>query len=207
MKKILTLLAFLPIAAFAQMTWQVNVGGSTIGSTAPYYSPSTCTINTGDIVRWSNVSGNHNVNGNISDNPGNPQSFSSGNAAGGAWNYQFTFTIPGVYHYHCTQDGHAATQSGAITVLNTTGIARLEDANADVKVFPVPTSNSLFIEPNGVQLRSAAIMSLNGELVLQEGLKNTGRTELNVAQLPAGNYFVLITDANGGVTTKSFSKE
>ncbi len=205
MKQILTLAVLLPLGAFAQTIWPVNVGGSTIGATPPYYSPQDLTINVNDIVRWSNVSGTHNVNGTQTLFPGNPQSFNSGSAQNGAWTYQFTFTIPGVYNYHCTQDGHAATQHGTITVQNTTGVAEVTESS-DVKVYPVPATDLLYVELATGNARTASVVDLNGATVLSAPLKASGRSEVNIASLAPGKYFVLITDAEGRVTTKPFSK-
>lgn len=208
MHKALLLLSLLPFAAPAQTTWNVTVGGSTIGGTSPYYSPQNLTINVGDIVRWSNVSGTHNVNGNQSLFPGNPQSFSSGNAASGGWNYQFTFTLPGTYNYHCTQPGHSATQFGSITVVDPgTGIAGVEEAGAGVRVFPSPATDLLTIEAEGLTLRQVAIIGLNGEVVASAGVQQAGPVFLDVSGLPAANYFVLFTDADGRMTAKPFAKQ
>lgn len=205
MKKILTLLAFLPLAATAQTIWPVNMGGSTQSGPAPYYSPATLTINVNDIVRWTNVSGSHSANGSLELYPGNPQAFTSGDPQNGSWSWQFTFTIPGVYHYTCTQEGHAATQSGTITVLNTMGVAEVEEA-IDLKVYPVPASDLLYIEPASGTARTATVVDLDGATVLSTSLKASGRSELSVATLAPGKYFVLVTDADGRVTTKPFTK-
>jgi len=205
MKHILTLVVLLPISVFAQTIWPVNVGGSTIGGTPPYYSPQDLTINVNDIVRWSNVTGTHNVNGTQTLFPGNPQSFNSGNAQNGSWTYQFTFTIPGVYNYHCTQDGHAATQHGTITVQSTTGVAEVTESS-DVKVYPVPATDLLYVELATGNARTATVVDLNGATVQSAQLKASGRSEVNIASLAPGKYFVLITDAEGRVTTKPFSK-
>jgi plastocyanin/predicted extracellular nuclease len=70
-----------------------------------FFQPSTLTIQVGDQVIWTQVSGAHNVNGTQGTFPNNPVSFGSGAVAGGNWTYSFTFTIPGTYGYHC--DPHA----------------------------------------------------------------------------------------------------
>ena len=70
-----------------------------------FFQPSTLTIQVGDQVIWTQVSGAHNVNGTQGTFPNNPASFSSGAVAGGNWTYSFTFTIPGTYSYQC--DPHA----------------------------------------------------------------------------------------------------
>ena len=78
-----------------------------------FFQPSTLTIQVGDQVIWTQVSGAHNVNGTQGTFPNNPTSFGSGAVAGGNWTYSFTFTIPGTYSYHC--DPHAG-MDGTIVV-------------------------------------------------------------------------------------------
>lgn len=207
MNKILTLLAFLPLSAFAQVIWPVNMGGSTLNPPDPYYSPQNLTISIGDIVRWTNVSGSHSANGSLALFPGNPQGFSSGDPDNGNWSWEFTFTIPGVYNYHCTQDGHAATQFGQITVLNNVGVAEVADAADRIAVYPVPASAQLTIEATDITLRTARVIDLDGATIMDLPLNTTGRTDVDIAKLAAGKYFVLITDADGGVSSKPFTKQ
>lgn len=207
MKKTLTLLAFLPISAFAQVIWPVNMGGSTSGGTLPFYSPQNLTISIGDIVRWTNVSGTHSANGSLTLFPGNPQGFSSGDPQNGMWSWQFQFNIPGTYNYHCTQEGHAATQFGQIVVLNNVGVAEVTDAGDRIAVYPVPATEQLTIEATGITLRSARVIDLDGATIMELPLSATGRTDVDIAKLAAGKYFVLVTDADGGVSGKSFSKQ
>ena len=61
------------------------------------FSPATITVKPGTTVTWTNQdSASHTI---MSD--GTPAAFSSGTLANGA-TYQFTFTSPGTYPYHCT---------------------------------------------------------------------------------------------------------
>lgn len=78
------------------------------------FTPSDITINVGETVLFTNVSGTHNVNGTQATFPDNPESFSSGAPAGGNWEYEFTFTIAGVYNFQC--DPHAGSMQGTVTV-------------------------------------------------------------------------------------------
>lgn len=206
--RLLSALLLLPFAASAQTLWPVNVGGSTIGGTPPFYSPQNLTIQVGDQVRWTNVSGTHNVNGNQSLFPGNPQSFSSGNPSSGGWNYTFTFTIPGVYNYHCTQVGHAATQFGSITVVNpSTGLAEVNEAGNAVNVYPSPASDRLFVDLGQLEARELRIVNLNGEVVSAMGVTAAGVATMDVSGLAPASYFMLITDREGRVSTKPFIKQ
>ncbi|MCB9184638.1 MAG: T9SS type A sorting domain-containing protein [Flavobacteriales bacterium] len=207
MRPISTLLALLPLAALAQTLWNVNVGGSTITpNNLPYYSPQNLTITVGDMVRWSNVNGTHNVNGGLDQFPGNPQAFSSGDPASMSWSYQFTFTIPGVYNYHCDSEGHASTQFGSITVVeDNTHVAETEGADA-IRVFPSPANEQLTIDLGSRAAQSVRVVNLSGETVATHGGNASGMVTIDISALPAANYFVLITDTAGRMRSVPFGK-
>lgn len=207
MRKTLLASILLPASLHAQTLWPVSMGGSTAGGTLPYYNPQHLTINVGDQVRFTNVSGTHSANGSLALYPGNPEGFSTGDPDNGNWSETFTFTIPGFYQYHCTADGHSATQFGSITVLDPTGVAEVSEAGEEVVVFPSPTTGLLTIEAVGFNARGVSVISLNGETLLTRTVGKTGVVTLEVAHLAAGNYFVLLTDAGGRVIAKPFSKE
>lgn len=206
MRSFLTLLAALPFALLAQTTTQVQVGGSLAGGTAPFYSPQNVTINVGDIVQWTNTSGSHNVNGTTQLFPGNPQSFSSGSVAGGGWTYSFTFTVAGVYNYHCTAGGHSATQFGQITVVgNSTSVQ--ENEASGVSLFPVPTTGTLTVELGILDIRTAEVFSLDGTRVAGAAVNGAARVDLYVGDLAAGNYFLRLISPEGRAITRPFRKE
>lgn len=208
MRKTLLLGLLLPASLSAQTLWNVDVGGSTLNPlNLPYYNPQHLTINVGDQVRWSNSSGTHNVNGSLSLFPSNPEGFSSGNPASGSWNFTKTFTIPGVYNYHCTSQGHAATQFGSITVVNpTTGLAEVAEASAEYRIYPSPAQDRLYVDAGDLSLRAVRIIDLNGRELLSAPVQRMPMA-LEVATLPSGNYFVLLTDADGRIAARPFRKE
>ncbi len=77
------------------------------------FTPNELQIEIGDTVEWQNTQGSHNINGNQSTFPSNPESF--GNSVGAGWTYQYVFNTPGKYDYHC--DPHAAGgMTGSIEV-------------------------------------------------------------------------------------------
>lgn len=92
-----SLLAMMQFTASGQTSHAVSV-------TSNVFTPDEITINVGDTVVWTNSQGNHNVNGNQSTFPDNPESF--GNAVGMGWVFSHVFTIPGTYDYQC--DPHAS---------------------------------------------------------------------------------------------------
>lgn len=62
------------------------------------FSPATLAIKTGTTVTWTN---RDSVTHTIAPDAGAPAGFGSGSLAPGA-SYQFTFTSPGTYAYHCS---------------------------------------------------------------------------------------------------------
>lgn len=204
MRLLSVLFALLPFSSFAVLHI-VQSGGSTLGSTDPYYSPQFLTINVGDQVRWENQSGTHNVNGSLGDFPSNPQGFYSGDTQSGNWTWTFTFTIPGVYNYHCDGNGHAATQFGTITVVDPTGVAQV-GGSSSVTVHPTPATDRLIVDLGGLKAREVSIINLNGEVVLTSGIVAEEKLTLDVSVLKPANYFLLIVDREGRVSSKPFTK-
>ncbi len=204
MRSLYALLFALPLSLQAQTIHQVQVGGSTAGGTPPFYNPQNLTINVGDIVRWTNTSGTHNVNGSTTLFPANPQSFSSGSPQSGNWTFEFTFTIAGVYNYHCTQQGHSATQFGTITVLNPTVVA--EQAASSINLFPIPAADVLTLDLGDLEVDRAEILMLDGRVMASHGINGQAMVHLPTATLPAGNYILRLVAGNGTVMTRPFIK-
>ncbi|MGV3636369.1 MAG: cupredoxin domain-containing protein, partial [Flavobacteriales bacterium] len=145
MRTSLLLAALLPVALNAQTTYFVAVGGSSLGPTLPYYDPNVLNIQVGDIVTWENQSGTHNVNGTSFFFPANPEGFTNGDPSEDEWTYSYTFTIPGVYEYMCTTEGHSATQTGRIIVAEANSVA--EDISEPPLVLsPTLATDHIFIE-------------------------------------------------------------
>ncbi len=206
MKFLLLLLISTPLWLSAQTTWPVTVGGSLSGGAEPYYSPETLTIEVGDTVSWTNVSGTHNVYGSTILFPGNPESFVSGDEENGPWNFKFGFTLPGTYNYHCTSNGHSSTQFGHIIVINTTMVEEIDAATA-VNLFPVPASEMLTVDLAGLQIRTADVFDLEGRRVTTVGVNGAARVDIALGRLAAGQYFLRLVDEEGRSITRPFRKE
>lgn len=207
MKTITTLLFALPLSLAAQTTWQVEVGGSTApnSETLPYYDPSELTIHVGDIVHWHSVSGTHNVYGMHDMFPDNPEEFESGEPTSDL-DYSHTFTIPGVYMYHCTQQGHAVTQHGMITVLeNSSGIEEATDMG-HFTLFPVPANGQLNVGLEGGALRSAEVLSMDGRVQRTVVLNGLSRATIDVDGLATGRYLLRLVDNTGRSLVRTFLK-
>jgi plastocyanin len=100
-------LAFLSLTLNGQTTYNVSVSNYV-------FTPSQLTITAGDKVVWTNNGGSHNVDGNKSTFPGNPESF--GNSVGTGWTYEYTFNTAGSYDYQC--DPHAGMGMVGKVVVN-----------------------------------------------------------------------------------------
>ena len=104
MKTLLLFLFFIPFLGVTQNSHTINTVGST-------FSPSSLTINIGDTVKWNNTAGFHNVNATQTTFSSNPEGFGN-SVASAPWSFQWVFTMPGAYDYHC--DPHAPGMSGVI---------------------------------------------------------------------------------------------
>ena len=197
MKQIATLLSILPLTLLAQTIHPVEVGGSlSQGSPDPYYSPQTLTIDVGDIIQWNWVSGSHNVYGGLDIFLDNPEAFSSGGSESSPHTFSHTFTIAGVYDYHCTVEfqgqSHATTQFGTITVLDPNGI-RTEAANKAITLYPVPANDLLMLSLEGCTgVRSVDILNSSGILMRSLPVQDDRVNGLDLSGLPAGQYFLLM---------------
>ena len=93
----------------------------TVSTSGMTFSPDNISINKGDTITFVNTGGNHNVNGNKTTYPGNPESF--GNSVGSGWSYSYVFETPGEYQYQC--DPHAPSMAGSISVADVVNVTHL----------------------------------------------------------------------------------
>ena len=181
-----------------QTTHSVNVSSFS-------FTPAQITINVGDIVRWTNTGGLHNV---VADD----NSFTSGAVSSSAWVYEHTFNSVGSNPYYCSQHGGpgGVGMSGVVIVENATDVT--ED---DIFVFkfnliqnyPNPFNPSTKIsytitERGNVSLK---VFNLLGSQVaeLVNGEIEAGNYEItfNASNLPTGTYFYRL-QAGSFVQTK-----
>ena len=188
-------LAALPFALSAQTIHVVEVGGSSISEPAPYYLPAEITIPVGDIIRWINDSGTHNVNGTFFTFPDNPEEFYSGEPDNSTWSYSYQFNTPGVYNYHCDTEGHAATQMGMVTVLGPNSVAPIEGATS-LPAYPNPVEAHLNIELGNLQVIGATILTMDGRVLTATYTTSSGNMRIDTGSLSPGNYVInLLTTA------------
>ncbi|MCW5900627.1 MAG: T9SS type A sorting domain-containing protein [Flavobacteriales bacterium] len=205
MRQLSILSLLIHFAAYTQTTWNVQVGGSLSGGALPFYNPQNLVIDEGDEVVWTNVSGTHNVNGSTTLFPGNPESFNSGDPNFGNWTFSFTFTLPGTYNYHCTSQGHSATQNGQIVVVPSTTVSEITVAPS-IQVYPIPASDLLFVEWTSPTLRSMEVYNLEGQRVMERSIAGVDRVGIGLQGLPVGAYFLRLIGTDGAVITRPFRK-
>jgi plastocyanin len=75
-----------------------TTGGNTIAIKNFAFDPSSLTVKSGTVVKWTNQDGASHA---IVSDTGSPATFSSDSLSTGA-SYSFTFTQPGTYTYHCS---------------------------------------------------------------------------------------------------------
>lgn len=159
------------------------------------FSPANITIDVGDTVRWTRVTGVHNVNGTNSTYPSNPESF--GNALSGSWTtFDHKFLAAGTYNYRCDQH-FGSGMTGTITVQEL-GIQEIDNAENFIKIFPNPSNNSISISfIQDVYLEEYEIHDLNG-YPMQKG-KFTAEIELDLLN---SGYYILILKGDKILRTK-----
>jgi hypothetical protein len=72
----------------------------------------------------------------------------------------------------------------------------------DVKVYPNPTSNSFTLLTGEVKDAQISIIDINGQIVSQQK-SESNETNLNVSNLPNGNYIVEVRTESGNVVSKT----
>ena len=151
-----------------------------------FYQPSTLTIQVGDQVIWTQVSGAHNVNGSQGTFPNNPTSFSSGAVAGGNWTYSFTFTIPGTYSYQCDphagMDGTIVVQPAAAQPCTEPFISEYLEGSSNNKALEIFNPRSTPLNMAGYSLKAYN----NGGITVS----NSFTFPANVT-IPAGGVFTI----------------
>ena len=175
---------FISSWSFGQSVFDVQV-------TNFQFTPSALTVNVGDTVRWSNVSGTHNVDGSTTTFPSNPMAFSNPTGGSGAWVFDVVFTIAGSYQYQC---GFHASMLGAITVDPPVAIS--ENQIESVLIYPNPAQGSFRVE-HKEKIESIELYDLEGKRVLKLNGNSQYLIIVDSHKLAAGTYSYIINDVNG----------
>jgi plastocyanin len=197
MQKRLTTFLFLLTSSilFSQTTHDIIVQNFS-------FSPQTKTITVGDIVKWTNQSGTHNVRAN--DN-----SFYSGPAAPAPWEFTHTFTTAGDFPYYC--EPHLSMgMTGTIIVQNPVGVSDEEMLTDQFELeqnYPNPFNPSTRINysvPSASFINLKVFDILGNEvaiLVNEEKPAGEYQLEFDASELTGGVYFYQLT-SNSFVETK-----
>ena len=162
------------------------------------FTPADITINVGDTVIWTNVQGNHNVNGTQVTYPSNPESF--GNSVGSGWTYSHVFNTVGNYDYRC--DPHVSFgMTGTVTVQSTVGIDTPNNIS-EIGFYPNPATDYLKFSNNS-DLKAIAIYNITGVKLFQTKLV---KSNLDISTLNSGIYFIKLTTNSGESTQKLIVK-
>ncbi|GAB4257787.1 MAG: hypothetical protein Kow0027_25130 [Saprospiraceae bacterium] len=149
------------------------------------FTPQNLTIQVGDTVVWDNQGGFHNVNGDQSLFPGNPESFGSGPAAMAPWTYSHVFNTAGNYDYQC--DVHAGSgMTGTITVQAAAG------PESDVVITEIMYNNPGTDDYEFIELynRGSAAVDMTGWSFSQGVTYTFGNYSLD-----AGSYVIVAIDS------------
>ncbi|MCA1761574.1 MAG: T9SS type A sorting domain-containing protein [Cryomorphaceae bacterium] len=186
---LLMIFSFFAFAANAQTTHQVEVSSF-------MFSPAELQIEVGDAVQWTNLGGNHNVNGSASDFPNNPVPFGN-ELSTDNWVYEFTFTEEGVYNYNCV--AHPGPMQGTITVVDPLSVS--EYAADEISLFPNPIRD--FVQIDGLEnlseIPTLSVFDAQGKMIKQKVLN--GERRIDFSNFSSGMYTYQIT-TNRGVAKK-----
>jgi dienelactone hydrolase len=133
---------------------------------------------------------------------GNPISYQwylNGSAINGATSSTYQATQDGVYYLEVSYDYGCAVSNN-----QTLGSSGLNELLMQIKLYPNPAKDHLFIESN-MQIVNVAILDINGRMIFE---KNDGSTihSIDISYLKKGIYLVVITDGANSIT-KRFIKE
>ena len=160
------------------------------------FSPAELIITVGDAVRWTNVSGTHNV---LADD----NSFTSGPAAPAPWEFTHTFTTAGNNPYYCQPHGGPGGQgmSGVVVVQNAVSVPEDELIANKFELmqnYPNPFNPSTrisFAIPNAAFVNLKVYDVIGSEiatLVSEEKQAGNYQIDFNAADLTGGIYFYQI---------------
>lgn len=169
------------------------------------FTPAQLTISAGDVVRWTNNAGTHNV---VADD----NSFTSGPVSSSAWVYEFTFNLPGTNPYYCELHGGpgGSGMSGVIFVQEATDI---NDENITLNSFNLqqnfpnpfnPKTKIRFTIPanqiNGISNVVLKVFNVLGNdvatLLDEEKPAGSYEIEFDASELSSGIYFYKLQAGN-----------
>jgi plastocyanin len=197
----LILISISLVALHAQTNHNVQVSSNK-------FDPKEITISVGDTITWTNIGGNHNVNGTKATFPDNPLSF--GNDVGEGWTYSFVFTEAGTYDYQCNP--HASFgMVGTVTVNGqTTSLDNQISNQAEFKLYPNPVDEELSIEPINFTENTYAnvqVLDITGKTVINSTVYfSHSPIVIQTTHLQSGTY-VLQIESDSEISISKFLKK
>jgi hypothetical protein len=167
------------------------------------FSPQSLTITVGDIVKWTNISGTHNVRAN-------DDSFFSGPAAPAPWEFTHTFNAVGDFPYYC-EPHQGIGMTGTIIVQEPVSVPDDELITEEFELkqnYPNPFNPTTTIKyslPNNDILSLKVFDILGREVaVLVNEYKPAGTyaAEFNASLFASGVYFYQLQSGNFVETKK-----
>ena len=77
-----------------------------------------------------------------------------------------------------------------------------ENALANIKIYPNPTTGQLTIDNGQLTIKSVAIFDIYGRNMLSLKSQESPETKINISHLPCGIYFLQIHTEQGTVNKK-----
>lgn len=116
--------------------------------------------------------------------------------------------VPLVKYKHYIEDGN--TYDGKLFYIDpaATSIAN-HQLTKDLKIFPNPANNQLFVSAEGDEINSVSIINIEGKVVkTPEHVFNTvGPVNIDLTDLSSGFYFVKVALASGKIENRKFIKQ
>jgi plastocyanin len=162
------------------------------------FTPSTVNAESGDTIRWVWLNGVHTTTSTTI-----PPCAAPWDAPLNSSSTTFQMALPlnctGTFNYNCKI--HPTMMTG---IINVTQVG-IEEANAGTDlIFPNPFSEKLSICYRGID--KVVILDIIGNEVKEGKLTPGEITELNVADLPRGTYFIRMFRNESVVLTRKLSK-
>jgi hypothetical protein len=103
--------------------------------------------------------------------------------------------------YGCTPSDYGEVEDYVITIENEMSV--IENQLSRIALFPNPTSGSITLQSNTMDINSIQVTTITGQTVLSHTFNQPSQIHsLNVQQLVAGSYFISIATETGTVTKK-----
>jgi plastocyanin len=173
------------------------------------FNPNSTSVNVGDTVRFSWVSGSHTTTSvTIPNGAATWDSPMTSNVS----QFDYKVTVAGSYSYKCTPHAGGG-MVGTFTASTVTGINTLSEEIL-TSLYPNPFSNELFIEqgneqPEYTQISISDILGKQIKSISIESLSvvSIGKRRIDVGELPKGIYFVTLKGNGAKAKTIRLVKE